>query len=218
MDYSDIDELIDTIRYEVNVEHNIEGAVKMVEDAPEELRNNKDFFRKLRMRIGYVFPDFLKCISEELSNDEEFILEMAQGEGINFSCASEQLRSNREFMERACKRIDPRYVAWFASPELKKSKDFILMALDNTDEGWLIVHADKQLLDDDDIRKVISKKYDGQRVINEMEKIKKEIEWKQQLQQKEAELSSLEAEEKTITETEALVDKQKGNREVKSRS
>lgn len=174
MDYNNIDEVIDTIKEKCYVDHDIKGAVKMVEDAPEGLRNDKNFFRKLRMRLEFGFSNFCKCIGEELSNDEDFILEMAQGEGNNLSCASEQLRGKREFMERACTILDPRYVVANASPELKGSKDFILMALDNTDEGWLITSADEKLFDDEDIRKVISEKYDGQRVITRMEQIKAE--------------------------------------------
>lgn len=206
MDYNNIDEVIDTIKEKCYVDHDIKGAVKMVEDSPEGLRNDKNFFRKLRMRLEFGFSNFCKCIGEELSNDEDFILEMAQGEGNNLSCASEQLRGNREFMERACTILDPRYVVANASPELKGSKDFILMALDNTDEGWLITSADEKLFDDEDVRKVISEKYDGQRVLDRMEAIKEETKRREQLQQKKAERDALQAKAQEYTELEGTID------------
>lgn len=109
--------------------------------------------------------------------------------------------------------IRPRQVVRSASSQLKKDKSFILDALANDDEGYLVLEADIEIQKDPDIQAVVLTKYDPEQTLQYIKKNIAEIEEQAQrkktpLQQRDAELSSLEAEEKTIAETKVLIEKQ----------
>lgn len=204
-DYSKKEDVISAIKYARSPEE----IKEIMESASDEVKNDPDLYSRLSTYGLHLYA--YRYMGEKLKKDEKFILENVD-QRIYWS--SEELKGNKEFMEKALRKaINPREVVSSASPLLKKDKSFILDALSQDNEGFLVLDADVKIQKDPDIQAIVLTKYEGEKTLEYIKKNIEEIEEKNHkkktpLQQKNAELSSLEAEEKTISEAEALINKQ----------
>lgn len=186
-----------------------EEIKEIMEKTSDEVKNDPDLYLQLERKGLHIYA--YRYMGEKLKNDEKFILEMVD-ERIPW--ASEELKKNKDFMKKALRRaIRPRCVVSNASSQLKSDKSFILDALANDDEGYLVLDADIEIQKDPDIQAVVLTKYEPEQTLQYIKNNIAEIEEQAQrkktpLQQRDDELSSLEAEKQTIAEEEALIDKQ----------
>lgn len=99
--------------------------------APMELLSDREFMLKAVDECGFA----LEYASDELKNDEELVLIAIQGwdgVSVNYSYAikeaSEELRSNKEFMRKAIELTEGEAFCG-ATDELKNDKEFVLFAV-----------------------------------------------------------------------------------------
>lgn len=91
----------------------------------EELKNNRDFMLQLIENKGSLF---IIEASDELKNDETFILRAMNIDLLCFKYASEGLKNNKEFMLQAIEKDC--LCILYASEELKNDKDFMVQAIE----------------------------------------------------------------------------------------
>lgn len=202
MDYNNKKDVINAI---LNA-HLPEQIKEIMEKASNEIKNDKNFYRELNGFSLYAY----KYMGESLKNDEEFILEHVD-ECIYY--ASENLRGNKEFMSKALQKASrPRTVVISASSDLKSDKTFIIEALSNDTEGYLVLDANIEVQKDPDIQAIVLTKYEPEQTLKAIKQNISELEEKKQkattpLKQKDQQLAALELEEKAIAKVETLIDK-----------
>ena len=159
----------------------------VIQYASEELQNDREFALQLICSNEHAS----RYISEEFRKDDDFMLEAIKTKPGAFRAASETIRNNPEIIATVI-RERPDMISYIGE-ELQNDREFLL--------SMVRVNGNTlKYISNDQYKKDIQFKEVAARSLPKMTR----------LQQKEAELSSLEAEAKTIDEAEALIDKQTG--------
>jgi len=170
MDWSNKEEILEAISWKDN---------KVLENLPEELKNDKEFIlesiKKTRgVALGYASEELksdkefilkalqiektfiLYHINDELYNDREIALEAIKSKSYGLFYISEKLLNDKNFISQAVKFNGN--VLEYASEDIKKDKELVLEAIKNGDDilNDIIENMSEEILNDEEIIKTLA--------------------------------------------------------------
>lgn len=164
---------------------------RAIQYASEELQNDREFL----LQLVCENENTARFIGENFREDDDFMLEAIKTNPAAFHAASETIRSNPEIIVEVIRQRP--YMISYIGKELQNDREFLLSMVRENGNTLRYITND-QYKNDIEFKEAAAR--------SQAKKTK--------LQQKETELSSLEAEAKTISEAEALIDQQKEGQNI----